>query len=117
MQEKYADPFYDYRIIKTLSLQGKCSISDITTDNFGLAKKGWNSKRQAINSHIRSSKYIPEKDSLLGLQILQKYDNRVKYGQRYELTSYGFVLAIILFTDSMWHSKHSFSGISPSTKQ
>lgn len=117
MQEKYGFPFYDYRIIKTLSLQGKCSINDITTYNFGLGEKGWHTKLQAIYSYIKGSKYILEKDSLLGLQILQKYDNRVKYGQRYELTSYGFVLAVILFTDSMWHSKYSFSGISPSTKQ
>jgi len=39
------------------------------------------------------------------------------YNRRFELTPYGFVLSIILFTSSMWHSKQSFSGISPSTKQ
>lgn len=116
MQEKYGSPFYDYRIIKTLALKGKCSISKITLSNFDRAKKGWHTKMQAINSYIKGSKYIPKKDSLLGLQVLQKHDNREKYSQRFELTPYGFVLAIILFTDSMWHSRHSFSGISPSTK-
>jgi len=117
MQEKYGCPFYDYRVIKTLSLQGKYSISEIASSNFEFGKKGWHTKRQAINSYIKGSKDIPVKDSLLGLQIIQKHDNREKYSQRFELTTYGFVLAIILFTDSIWHSERSFSGISPSTKQ
>lgn len=115
MQEKYGSPFYDYRVIKTLALNGKYSINDITLSNFELGKKGWHSKRQAINSHIKGSKDILVKNSLLGLQIVQKHDNREKYRQRFELTPYGFVLAIILFTGSMWH-RQSFSGISPSTK-
>jgi len=110
MQEKYESPFYDYRIIKTLALKGKSSISDITLSNFDRGKKGWHTKRQAINSYIIGSKYISKKDSLLGLQIIQKHDNREKYSQRFELTPYGFVLAIILFTDCIWHSQHSFLG-------
>jgi len=116
MQEKYESPFYDYRIIKTLALKGKSSISDITLSNFDRGKKGWHTKRQAINSYIIGSKYISKKDSLLGLQIIQKHDNREKYSQRFELTPYGFVLVIILFTDSMWHSAYSFVGRSSSAK-
>jgi len=116
MQKKYGSPFYDYRIIKTLSLKGKYSIQDISLHNFGSAKKGWHTKIQAINSYINGSKYIPAEKTLVGLQIVQKYDNREKYRRRFELTPYGFVLSMILFTSSMWHSKHFFSGKSNSTK-
>ena len=56
MQKKYGSPFYNYRIIKTLFLEGKKSISEIEEYNFGFATKGMKSRWQAIYSKIKGSK-------------------------------------------------------------